>query len=241
MRRSELRSAFLLATVLAFGSATAWAQCTGTSTARTCTASVSVSAPTDSKATPYSISQVVSGLTGSVTHVHVTLSGISESPSNEDLNGMELLLVSPSGIQLVILAYPGDGGSVPPSSLLIDDSNMAVTGCATMLTGHILDDNCNGTTLNPGGMNGTPPDGFPNVAAPGSSCTALTCKTSSQPNVTMDNTFNAEAAPNGTWSLYIINNNSGCSGCPAFQFTGWTLQVDATGVAATGTNTAVTP
>jgi hypothetical protein len=242
--RGFFRAVFFPAIILTASAGLSWGQCSGTTTTQTCTfTGLAVAAAPDSKATTYPLQATPATLVGPVTNVSVSLTGITETGGSANASGAELLLVAPNGTQLVLWARGGDAFSAPPSSLIVDDAG-TVNSCASTLTGasHVKSVVCGATHQLPtGGGAGGFPDGFPNVLSPGTSCTHTACVGANPPSVTMNNTFNAVANPNGTWSLYVINNsNSGLPGV-SIHFTGWTLTVTTSGAAAAATTTAVSP
>jgi uncharacterized repeat protein (TIGR01451 family) len=238
--RAFFRTAFIFTIILTTSASLSWAACSGTSTNQTCTSTVAVTAAVNAHASPYQLPQTVgtpTAMSGPVTHVDVTLTGLNAPDS---FNGGEVLLVAPNGTQLVVIAYPGDGFTQFTGDLQISDTGGDQCG-GNPLASPALAKNCNTTGgaafhLLPGGNAGQP-DGFSNVVAPGTSCTHLVCAVATPPSITMDNTFNSVVNANGTWSLYVINNN----GDATISFTGWSITVHTSGVSAAGTTTAVSP
>ena len=238
--RGFLRMSFLSAMFLAVFASLSWGAC-GPVTGNTTTCSsgpFSLTAPNNSQANIYPLTQTVpSGtLSGAVTHVSITLSGITEPDDAfgccaDNLAGMELLLQAPNGTKLVILARAGDGFTDPNTTLQVDDTGLNACDGPTLAL-HTQAAACDGA-LFPGGNAGSP-NGFPTV------CTQSpnTCPLATPPSVTMDNTFNAVTNANGTWSLYVVNNNGSTS---SFSFTGWNLTITTTGGTETPTSTSVSP
>src|SRR5229473_2290937 len=157
--RAFFRALFPTAICLMVFSSLAWAACSGTSTNQTCTSTVAVSAASNSHASPYPVSQVVgtpTAMTGPVTHVDVIINGLNAPDS---FNAGELMLVAPDGTQLVIMVWPGDGGTPFTGNLQVIDTG--ADQCQGFpLTSPALAQNCNDP------VNGTlstgpgQPDGF---------------------------------------------------------------------------------
>lgn len=161
-------------------------------------------------ATPYPSNIVVSGLSGTVSDVNVTLSGVTHAFQGD----IEVLLVSPAGgtKNLVLLSDAGTG-SFSSASITFDDSagsqppQNSAWAPGTYKPANYLE------------LSGA--DVFPSPAPAASS------------NTTLAGAFNGING-NGTWSLYVIDD-----ACPdAGSISGgWSLNI--TSVAAAATSTAV--
>ena len=150
----------------------------------------------DDPATPYPSNISVSGLPRGVTDVNVTLSSLDHTwPDNIDV-----LLVGPAGQSVMVMSDVGGGNSVSGVNLTLDDQAAASLPNSTALaTG----------SFKP--TNATPsPDDFD---APATTAAAAATSTLSSFNGTN---------PNGTWSLYVMDDFVGDTG----DFSGgWSLQI----------------
>jgi subtilisin-like proprotein convertase family protein len=162
-------------------------------------------------ATPYPSTINVSGLTGEVSHVSVTLWGLHHTSSAD----ISVLLVPPDGTNGVVLMSQAGGqdtgdppvGTVSVSQLTFDDNaptNLYTTGTWWPIT--------NGTYL--------PTDGavtnyFLPPAPPGLFSTSY-----SNYSTTLSGLNGA--LPNGTWSLYIQDESPGDDGVIT---NGWSLSI----------------
>ena len=186
-----------------------------------------VPGPTPSPLYPSNI--VVSGLTGTVTDVNVTLNGMDCSARGNDYafpEDVDIMLVGPTGANAVI--YSDVGGTnvdVPPLqfgpiNITLDDEAATPLPADTQLSAGTYrphdDDDDLGEQPNSQGV-----DLFPGAPAP-SPNTALS---------TFDGTD-----PNGTWSLYVVDDYPGPDNCVIQG--GWTIEISTT--ADTTTTTADT-
>jgi subtilisin-like proprotein convertase family protein len=144
----------------------------------------------DSAGSPYPSEILVSGLSGLITKVTVSINGLQHSfPTDVDL-----LLVGPGGQNLVVLS---GAGSFPttfnPANVTFDDD------AATSLSGPIISGTYKPTDNVAGGATFPPPaPGSPQESAPAGSATFASV-------------FNGSSA-NGTWQLYVIDTAAGDSG-----------------------------
>lgn len=153
------------------------------------------------KATPYPSSVTVSGMPGIVTKLSVTISKLSH-PFPADI---DMMLVAPDGTRATIMSDVGAGGEVSKITLTIeDDAPVSMPAGATLTTGSYKPTN-NGAG-----------DVFPAPAPTAGSNVALS-------------TFNG-VNPNGTWSLYIIDDATQDSG----SIGSWSLDVTTVDVALPG-------
>ncbi|MDQ6777331.1 MAG: Ig-like domain repeat protein, partial [Actinomycetota bacterium] len=178
-------------------------------------------------ATPYPSTIPVSGLTGTISSISLTLSNVSYSYSQD----LSVLLVSPGGQTFVPIADVGPNG--PPgnaasnATLTISDSGTTATQFAPFSTL---------STIKPiacGGFNQTWP-----APAPGGPYGNQPPPVNSTPDCnfqTLASTFNG-ALPNGNWSLYVITTSGG-DGTGAIAG-GWSLNISTASVAATTTSLA---
>lgn len=151
----------------------------------------SINIPTSGVATPYPSTVSVSGFTGNTTKVTVTLTNFSHTfPSDVDV-----LLVSPTGQKVTILSDVGDINPITNVTLILDDAavnSLPVVG--TIVSG----------TFKPTDANLAPADVFPSPAP-------------AAPYAMTLSTFNG-FSPNGTWSLYVVDQFAGDSGSFAGGF-----------------------
>lgn len=156
------------------------------------------------KATPYSSDINVSGLTGTVTKVTVTLTNINHTFPDD----LDVLLVSPSGENCLVLSDVGGGRDLINTTVTLDQSSTAVIPDDTLIaSGTYKPTNLAGNpALEEGGLENMP---FP---APG------WANYNSNLNV-----FNG-IDPNGTWQLFITDDENGDSGTING---GWSINITA--------------
>ena len=148
--------------------------------------------PSQGTASPYPSTNVVSGITGAVQKVTATLINFTHSYPHD----VSVLLVSPSGRKSILMAHGGGdyGSAVTNVSLTFDDSALiAFPNSSKLTTG----------SYRPAGYS---PSVTFSIAGP------------YETNMT---TF-AGTNPNGTWSLYVIDDSSGDSG---YIMSGWSLAI----------------
>ena len=145
--------------------------------------------PSIGPANPYPSSITVSNVSGVVNKVTVRLNGFTHTyPADVDV-----LLVSPTGQKVVLMSDAGSGFSVTNLTLTFDDSSTAnLPELAPLTSGSFR------PTDYP------PADNFPAPAPAGPYATNLSAFTG--------------FSPNGTWSLYIVDDESGDAGSVA---NGW--------------------
>jgi subtilisin-like proprotein convertase family protein len=143
----------------------------------TFTSATPVTIPSAGPASSYPLNVLVSGLTGSVQKVTVRLNSLThEFP--EDL---DVLLVSPTGQKVVLMSDAGNNNAVSNINVLFSDGAPLMSG--SMLTSG---------TYAPTDLDLGPIDIYP-APAP------------APPYSTTLSAFNG-ASPNGTWSLYILDD-----------------------------------
>lgn len=206
---------------------TSWAACIQSSNTITCTGgpAASVSMPSDTsggaifgKANTYPSSISVTGFSGVVTAVSVSLNGVSSdggqgNPNASLTQNMGLILVGPTGANLEIMRFVGDGspnGDELLSNVTINiaDSNpTAMPSPTTAFTG-------TSTTFN------FRPGSYSNGSAPAYQSPAPTSPNHSATlgTSTLNGVFNG-STPNGTWSLFLGDRGSSDS----VSFGSWTL------------------
>ncbi len=144
-------------------------------------------------ATPYPSNIPVSGMTGTLTSVTVTLNNISHTFPDD----MDLLLVGPTGVNAIIMADAGGSPDAVNVTLTLDDAAAtALPDAGPLVSG----------TFKP--SNFGPPETFPAPAPAPSGGSALSAFIATNPN--------------GTWSLYAVDDVAGEVGSIAG---GWCLTI----------------
>lgn len=156
---------------------------------------------TPSRANPYPSSVSVSGLSGTITHVTVTLSGLNHTFPDD----IDVLLVGPGG-NIILMSDTGGGNDLNNVNLSFDDGAASSLPDSTQISSG---------TYKP--TNITAGDTFPSPAPAPSA------------NTTLSAAFNGKA-PNGTWSLYIVDDNQGDAGS---MEQGWSVTLTTTSNTAT--------
>jgi len=139
--------------------------------------------PDHGSASPYPSTISVSGLTGLVGKVTVSLKGVTHGFPDD----IDIILVSPSGQKVVLMSDTGGGHSITNVNLTFDDS--ASTGLPD--SAQIVSDTYKPTDFELG-------DNFPPPAPVGAVSAFLSA-------------FNG-LNPNGNWSLYVMDDATGDSG-----------------------------
>ncbi len=152
-----------------------------------------------SAASPYPSTITVSGMTGAVANVTVTLRGVNHSFPDD----LDVLLVSPSGANTLLMSDAGGFADLNGATLLFDDG--AVNSLPD--AGQILSGSYRPTNFGPG-------DAFPPPAPAGSYGTNLAALKGSNPN--------------GLWKLFVLDDQVGDSGNIS---AGWSLHIDVAGFA----------
>lgn len=157
-------------------------------------------ASTGAPATPYPSNIVVSGLTGTILKVTVNLNNLNHTfPSDVDM-----LLVGPGGQNLIIMSDVIGGTDWVNINYTLDDAAAtAIPGSGTPASG----------TFKP--TNITTGDVFPAPAPAGPYSNPTTAGTA-----TFASVFNG-TNPNGTWSLYVVDDASTDIGTMG----GWTINI----------------
>lgn len=163
-------------------------------------------------ATPYPSTIMVSGESGGVTDVNVTLTNVTH-PFTDDV---DVLLRSPSGAKTILMSDAGDGVGVSGITLTFDDAaGSGLPDEVAPATGTYKPTN-HGQSIAPACSTEPHPDVFPAPAPAGPYSASL-------------GTFNSPASPNGTWSLFVVDDCGGDAGSIA---QGWSITI-------TGSPTAV--
>jgi hypothetical protein len=163
-------------------------------------------------ATPYPSNIFVTGLTGNVGAVTVNLNNISSS----DIQQTDLLLVGPTGAQIVPFASVGDSSSISGVNITLDDSASGlIPGGSPLTTGSYQ------PTSITGGTSLVFPAPAPLVNASNYAAT--------DGAATLTSTFQ-NTAPNGTWALYAMDHSG--SGAATIGG-GWCVNISPATVAVT--------
>jgi subtilisin-like proprotein convertase family protein len=158
----------------------------------------SATPPTAASAYPSTIN--VAGLTGIVSKVTVTLANLSHAFPDD----VDILLVGPGGQNVILMSDVGGNATnaispnAPVTLTLDDDAANSLPGTTMLSTG----------TFKPTNDNGGDGDAFPAPAPAPSGGSLLSV-------------FNG-TDPNGTWSLYVVDDGNGSSGLLA---SGWCLNI----------------
>jgi uncharacterized repeat protein (TIGR01451 family) len=143
----------------------------------------SIIIPDHGSGAPYPSTINVSGLSGLVSTVTVTLNGVTHSFPHD----IGVMLVSPSGAKSVVMSGAGGGSSISNLNLTFDDAAATAISASAQITAGTYK-----PTDNPPGK------AFP-TPAPAGTATNLFAKFNGTP-------------PNGGWSLYVIDSAVGDSG-----------------------------
>lgn len=142
-----------------------------------------ITIPDHGSAQPYPSAIAVSGVTGIVDKVTVTLNGLTHG-FPDDVN---MMLVGPDGQKMILLSGAGGGHAVTNVTLTFaDDAGTALADAEQIVSGSYAPTNYKGT------INFPPP--APGGAAPSTL-----------------SVFSG-GSPNGTWALYIFDDTSGDAG-----------------------------
>jgi len=175
-------------------------------------------------ASPYPSHVFVSGSSGAVSHLTVSLNNVTYAESQD----IDALLVGPAGQSFILTADagPNSGGGLSNVSLTLDD--LAASTIAANQTWGAANANVTSKPFNYGGFNETwgPPAPAGPYGNPGPSGGGTD---------TLGSTFNGSSA-NGTWSLYVITTAAG-DGTGAIAG-GWCANITTANVPATTTTLA---
>ncbi|MDB6024302.1 MAG: hypothetical protein JWM68_525 [Verrucomicrobiales bacterium] len=133
-------------------------------------------------ASPYPVNIAVAGVTGSVSKVTVIVSNLSHAFPED----VDMLLVSPTGQKIVLMSDAGAGNTISNVTLKFDDSGTILPQSSKIASG----------TYAP--TDYSPADAFQAPAPAGPYASSLCVL----------NGLN----PNGTWSLYIVDDSGGDAG-----------------------------
>ena len=154
-------------------------------------------------ATPYASTIVSSGLTGTITDVNVTLTNLSHLNPDD----LDIMLIGPTGKRITILSDAGGTTDVVSANVTFDDSAAAVVPDAgPLVTGSVKP-----TNFGAG-------DTFPYLSPP-------YVYSSTVNTATLASVFNG-TDPNGTWSLFVVDDATVSTGNIAG---GWSVDITAGG------------
>lgn len=148
------------------------------------------------QSTPYGTPITVSGLTGVISHLSVTLTGLSHTAPND----IDILLVNPAGKGLILMSDAGGTTAASNANLTFDDS--APTTINTVVTG----------TYKPTDIISESLDTF---SAPAPLRPYLTTGSNQLSN------FNGSPA-NGDWRLFVMDDSQGNAGSISG---GWSIDI----------------
>ena len=158
----------------------------------------------DAPASPYPSVITLSNLNGLVTQVTVTLTNLTHGNPRD----IDALLVSPTGQKVLLMSHCGGIVPINNVTLTFDDTAANVLPQSTQITSG---------TYRPTPYDTTPP--FPPPAAP------FPSNAIAPPYATGLSVFNG-TSPNGSWTLYVIDDNPLFAGSIA---NGWMINLNLTG------------
>jgi uncharacterized repeat protein (TIGR01451 family) len=150
----------------------------------------------NTNATPYPAQLTVSGVSGPVSKLTVTLHGLSHAYPDD----IDMLLVGPNGAAVLLMSDAGGGNMLSAVTITFDDAAASLIPDTTRITNGLSYRCANYLTQT------DPFPGFPNNTIW---------------NNTSLSTFNG-INPNGVWSLYIVDDATGQNGNIA---SGWSLNI----------------
>ena len=157
---------------------------------------------TGAPANPYPSNITVSGAPATITKVVVGLNGITHTFPDD----IDVLLVSPNGQKLIVMSDAGGGDDISNVNLTLDDSAAALLNDGTLLASGTYKPTNYGTG-----------DLFP---SPAPAAPYLSPATAGSDTLTSAFTGVAGGNPNGTWSLYVVDDASADVGTMSG---GWSL------------------
>ncbi len=160
-----------------------------------------------SPATPYPSNITVSGMSGSITKLTLTLHNLSHTATND----IDMLLVGPTGAKIIFLSDIGGGSG----ALNITFDDMAASQASNPLSSGTF----RPTDLSTTGILDNFPAPSPGAVAADEAAPGV----GNAGTATFTNKF-VGTAPNGTWSLYVVDDVGGDIGSVAG---GWSLTITA--------------
>ena len=143
----------------------------------------SITIPSSGAATPYPSTITVSGVSGTISDVNVTIKGLTHTNPDD----LDILLVGPSGEKIILMSDCGGTPDVSSINLTFDDEAAVALPDSTLITAGTYRPTNVGTS-----------DTFSSPAP-------------ASPYGTIFSTFDATSA-NGTWSLYVMDDAGSSSG-----------------------------
>jgi len=238
-KRPGLFGFFLSTTFLILASTLANAQCMG-SNPYTCTVTQSVSISDGAVGSTYVPPNVypstlsVSGLTGTIETIEVQLNGLNSDTGNQG-NGtanLEVLLQAPNGAYMEIMGDAGNPGNPEiwnGVTLTIQDGATTMpysgdTPCTNTGNTTWADQNATDTSVGTYAPTSCPfgnnPQDFPSPG-PGT-VTAAADLAAPVGTATLNGKFDG-LTPNGTWNLYLVDNDGQFAGFDTIAISGWSL------------------
>ena len=167
----------------------------------------SISLQTNSVTSPYPSSIGVSGLTGTISKVTVTLNNINHTFPDD----VDVLLVGPTGANAIIMSDAGGSADINNVTLVFDDAAASPLPDASLLTSG---------TFQP--TNYAPVDTFPAPAPAPSGGSVLSVFNGTNPNgvwrlYVVDDSLNDFGSISGGWCLTITRANICAITCPSNQ------------------------
>lgn len=156
-------------------------------------------------ATPYPSTIMVSGESGGVTDVNVTLTNVTH-PFTDDV---DILLESPTGAKTILMSDAGDGVGVSGINLTFDDAAPLPIADESAPAVGTYKPTDHGLSAAPACSTEPHPDVFPAPAPSGPYTASL-------------GTFNGPPSPNGIWNLYVVDDCGGDAGSIA---QGWSITI----------------
>ncbi len=129
-------------------------------------------------ASPYQSQITVTGMTGTVSKVTVTLTGLNHTFPDD----IDMLLVGPTGQKVILMSDAGGATDIVNADITFDDTGVPIPDAAAITTG----------TYGPANYDGGNTDSFSSPAPVG-------------PYSALLSAFNG-TSPNGIWSLYIVDD-----------------------------------
>jgi hypothetical protein len=196
----------------------------------------------------------VGGLSGTVTAITVTLNNVNVTgPNGGGLNSLSIALAPPSGTAFDLLGGPcnsgnatftlSDTGPFGPGNLSGMLPADGISSCPSALSGIYLPvdyyANFQTPVFNNGGSGG--PSTFNSAGIGNSECVALGTTCGSYNFTTAFNLPASGSAFNGTWTLYVANQDTTGSFTPSGSVGSWTITFTTESAAATTTSISASP
>ncbi len=170
----------------------------------------SISIPSVGNATPYPSNITASGLTGTITSVTATLTGVTHTY----IGDVDVLLVGPGGQSVILMSDIADTFGASALNFTFSDNAASSLSTSAPVSGTYKPTNLTDTFGTDTWSSPAPPSGYGSTMS----------------------VFNG-TAPNGTWSLYVVDDFAPDSGTIAG---GWSITITTTGGDYQGTSGTVT-